>query len=140
LLTGATLGGLQDAFAAKYGQPTGNGTAKSYSFTLNDLPGVATATPAGDASSDGKQHVASLRIGPASGGNWNVSAAQTVCTSFLPPDAIFVKTQNVDGFGPERVYQSAALALTFPSDGAVFSMELWPGVSGNHGCILVLGE
>lgn len=141
ILTGATIGGLQDAFQAKYGNPSGTGTAKTYTFDK----GLVTATPAGDASSDGKNHVVSLRIGPSSG-QWDAATAQPICEAFLPPDAQFLKAQDVAGFGPERVYTSASLALSFGAgafNGAApgtFSMELWPGVGFNTGCIIVLGE
>lgn len=140
ILTGATIGGLQDAFQAKYGTPSGTGTAKTYKFDK----GLVTATPAGDASIDGKNHVVSLRIGPSSG-QWDAATAQPTCEAFLPPDAQFVKTQDVSGFGPERVYTSASLALSVSAgafNGAApgtFSMELWPGVGFNKGCIIVLG-
>jgi hypothetical protein len=41
ILTGATLGGLGEAFHAQYGVPTGPGTAKTYTFN----EGLVTATP-----------------------------------------------------------------------------------------------
>lgn len=140
ILTGATIGGLQEAFQAKYGTPTGTGTAKTYTFDK----GLVTATPAGDASSDGKNHVASLRVGPASG-TWDAATAQPICEAFLPPDAQFMKMQDVAGFGPERVYTSASLALSFGAsafNGAApgtFAMELG-SFSPNTGCIIILGE
>lgn len=152
ILTGATLGGLQEAFQAKYGTPTGTGTAKSYSFTINGKTGLVTATPfSTPVSSDGKFHVASLRIGPPAA-TWTTATAQPICETFMPPDAVFVKTQNVAGYGPERIYTSAALALSFnaaeftdsstdqPVAPGTFAMELWPGVAFNTGCIMIIGE
>jgi hypothetical protein len=144
ILTGATLGGLPDAFQAKYGAPTGTGTAKSYTFTINGKSGNVTATPLSATSSDGKEHIASLRIGPP-GATWTADTAQPICEAFLPPDAVFVKTQNVPDYGPERVYTSADLALSFNAgefNGAApgtFAMELWPGKALNTGCIIILG-
>jgi hypothetical protein len=151
ILLGATLGGLQNAFQAKYGSPSGTGTAKSYNFTIQNTNGVVTATPLGANSSDGKEHIASLRIGPPAA-DWTAATAQTICAAFLPPDAKFVETQNIAGDGPERVYTSADLALSFgaseftdgntglPVTPGTFAMELWPGVGLNTGCILVLGK
>lgn len=143
ILTGATLGGLQAAFQAKYGSPidNGSGTAKAYHFSQ----GIVTATPAGDTSSDGKTHIASLRIGPASG-SWDEATATPICAQFLPPDAQFVNEQQVSGYGQERVYTSASLALSLPADdfnGAApgtFAMELGPNFPFNKGCIIILGQ
>jgi hypothetical protein len=146
ILTGATLGGLQDAFQAKYGAPEGTGTAKLYHFTIGGKDGVVDATTfSTSVSSDGKLHVVSLRIGPPAA-TWTAAEAQPICSAFLPPDAKYRKTQTVSGYGKERVYTSASLALSFNKgefNGApagTFSMELWPGTAGNTGCILILGE
>lgn len=141
LLTGATLGGLQAAFQAKYGTPTGTGAAKTYHFDQ----GVVTATTSSDASSDGKTHISSLRVGPASG-SWDAATALPICQQFLPPDAVFGQEQTVAGYGNERVYTSVRLALSVPAgdfNGApagTFSIEDGPGWPLNTGCIIVLGQ
>ena len=136
LLDTATLGGTEAAFQSAYGSPTGAGTAKTYTFSQ----GLVTATSASDASPDGTNHVASLRIGPSSG-SWDATTATPICAMFLPADAKFINTQQVSGDGPERVYQSADLAKVFPADDAngQFSMELGSGFPGNTGCIIILG-
>lgn len=140
ILTGATLGGLEDAFQAKYGSPAGTGTAKTFKFPQ----GLVTTTPSGDQSGDGKNHVASLRISPQAGA-WDEPTATPICTQFLPSDANFVQEQQVAGYGPERVYTSASLALSFPAgdfNGAApgtFAMELGPNFPFNKGCIIILG-
>lgn len=152
ILTGATLGGLQSAFQATYGAPEGTGTAKLYHFTIGGQDGVVTATTfSTPVSPDGKFHIASLRIGPPSG-VWTASQAQPICSAFLPPDARFQRVQQVAGYGNERVYTSASLALSFNASefadtttgkrvaAGTFAMELWPGTAGNTGCILILGE
>lgn len=141
LPTGATLGGLQSAFEAQYGSPSGPGTAKTYTFGQ----GLVTATPYGDPSSDGEHHIASLRIGPATG-IWDAATVLPICTQFLPDDAQFVKEQQVAGYGTERVYVSASLALCFPPsafNGATpgtFAIELGPDWPLNRGCIIILGQ
>lgn len=150
LLSTATIGGTEAAFQTAYGPPSGTGSAKTYNFTQPGIIGMVTATPSSDSSADGQQHIVSLRIGPASG-VWDATTATPICAAFVPADAKFQKTMNVAGYGPERVYQSAALAQVFPASAftdsatgnvvtpGTFAMELGAAFPGNIGCIIILG-
>ncbi len=141
LITDATLGGTQDAFQATYGaSPSGTGLTQSYPFSQGHI----MATSASDPSSDGKNHIISLRVGPTSGA-WDAATATPICAGFLPTDAQFVNEQQVTNLGTERVYTSADLAATFPASAwkstapGTLVMELGAGFPSNPGCIITLG-
>ncbi len=153
LLSTATLGGVEQAFQAAFGSPNTNYGVKTYIFTLSGIRGLVSIIPRGQLSSDGKEHIASLQIGPSDDSSWDAVTAMPICAQFIPLDAQYVKTKKISSSSQQRIYVSADLANVFPpgdfQDGATrqldtpgtFSMELGPHYAPTStGCILLLGS
>jgi hypothetical protein len=153
LLSTATLGGVEQAFQAAFGSPNTNNGLKTYIFTLSGVRGLVSIIPRGQLSSDGKEHIAGLQIGPSDDSSWDAATALPICAQFTPFDARYVKTKKISSSSQQRVYVSAELAKVFPpgdfQNGATlrpdppgtFSMQLGPDYAPTStGCILLLGS
>lgn len=127
-ITGAVLGGPEQAFITKYGPlvaSQSNTTTGELHF--QQYPGVATdalivytgkyltVTP-------GDNDVGMIQVSQAPGQVWSPADAKAACAIFIPPDAKSVKsvstTDNMNHgivSGREDIYTSAMLAKTFPA-------------------------
>lgn len=115
IITEATFGGTTDAFQATYGtpRPHGSGIMREFRFSGNGVAGFVRVTPSSDPSSDGRNHIRSLVVGPDSG-TWDEGMAQKALALFLPGDAKYEKDKTVEG-SFFHLYLSPSLGATFPA-------------------------
>jgi hypothetical protein len=159
-VTGTVLGGPVATYEAIFGPPdsTSNTTSTYYISARVTVSGVSNkyavlVTVRGDAGTGGKR-AGFLHLTPLGGSNqWDSATGEAIAKVFLPRDAIFQHDlQHVPNFGTEHVYQSADLALSFPSS-AFADLQTGKAVSpgtfyyscGNQnepagGCTLALGQ
>lgn len=103
IVTGATFGGPDSAFQAKYGNAADD---------LWDINGVTFSTNL-DVGVDGQQHVFGMLVYKSDATTWTQAEAQPICTAFLPPEAIHTRDTRDDKGNLEQVYTSARLVATF---------------------------
>lgn len=105
-LTGATLGGLRNAFVGKYGAAADQDLwdVNNLTFGLNFTPGT-----------DGQPHVSDIMAYKTDATTWTQAEVQPICTAFIPSDGI----RQPDGKDSDgnliQVYLSPGLAATFPA-------------------------
>jgi hypothetical protein len=102
IVTGASLGGLQDAFVALYG---GDGTR----FELNGVTyGLDVGTGA-----DGAVHIVEMLVYKSDTTTWTITQVRPICRRLLPPDATYQRQAPNSEGDPEEIFTSARLAHTF---------------------------
>ena len=114
-ITGVTLGGIQDAFTAAFGDPVMTGSIPHYQFTLADGTQAGICFCGTSTGLDGQQHLEFMKVGPGPNVTWTLATKNTVVKRFMPPDAVYVRTIQDPDVGPILVYTSADLAKTFPA-------------------------
>jgi hypothetical protein len=115
IVTGALLGGTQDAFTAAFGPAfTSSPMPPHYQLTLPDGTVAYTCFCNTMAGLDGQQRVDIMSVGPAQGVTWSQATDTEAVAVFLPSDATYVRTIQDPQLGPILVYVSQDLAQTFP--------------------------
>ena len=104
MLTGATLGGTRNGFAAKYGAPAvpDHWNVNGLTFSLSVATGI-----------DAQPHVTRIEARKSDGRSWTQTQAQAVCAAFLPPDALHQRDTTTPSGDPEAIYYSGHLGSTF---------------------------
>lgn len=106
-LDGTVIGGTQNAFTTKYGQPSQDIGGL---FFYQNLQVSVTSD----------NHVDNMLVGVPKNQQWSMTTGQAQCQTFFPSDAITVKnfaTADVDqqNDGVAYIYVSHALSQVFPS-------------------------
>jgi hypothetical protein len=123
----AVLGGTQDAFIARFGQPNDASTPaggqlhfQRFSGTTTDFLIVQLDTFDGAAFS---QRAFAITVNAPPGQPWSMETARSTCGQFLPSDASQTKqvdiTTTQGTVGTVLDYKSATLASTFPAQAFV---------------------
>lgn len=115
-----TLGGSEQAFIDQYGQPTqtNNYNIDDYVDETNNLSvGIDYVnTFSGNPST---YSVYFITLSTVSGAVWTATKSKSICNSYLPKDAKYVKvvpsTSQTTGMGVILMYYSASLANTVPA-------------------------
>ena len=107
LITDATLGGTDSAFAQQYTH------LDSSLYTLQQ--GAVTIGLNDDTGTDGQQRAFELLIYRTDASLWSLSEAQTICTLFSPPDARFERNVTASDGSLQQIYRSSMLGATFPA-------------------------
>lgn len=150
LISGATIGGTQAAFTARYGSPDVQYGIPAYTTTIGPAA-VEIRLSDLTAASDGQPRVDLFTIADPDGNAWTTATSAAVVAQFFPPDARHVRDDQTPDVGTLHVEQSADLAATFPASaftntGQGGGLEP-PGTfsytcdaPGDIGCTVSLGE
>lgn len=118
-ISGATVGGTQSAFTARYGIPTSSLVSDtSYQATITTSDGpipVEINVMSLVRGTDGQQRIDQLYLEDPTATTWNEYSGESVVPAFLPPDARHIRDDQDPNLGTLQVYQSAQLAATFPA-------------------------
>lgn len=109
LFAGPVLGGTQDAFTAKYGQPSQD--IGNLYFYQNLQVDITSDTHLADG----------MLVGVPKGQSWTMTMGTTQCAMFLPKDAVFVKSFPIVDTG--TVYDGVAKVYTSQALGGVFALD-----------------
>lgn len=147
----AVLGGSQEAFTQKFGQPH---AGFIYAFTTATGDRVVLTLGALLNPVIGAFRVQTIILEPEDNKMWDTATAQTLYEGFLPPDARFAH-DGAGANGTYRFYMSALLANTFPPEAFVDAVgkrlppgtlevvcnnKIMPSEGDANGCGLLIGE
>lgn len=113
LVNGATLGGTQEAFTGKYGQPYFKGPVPWWNYQTPEGPAVTFCFCSPEPGLDGQQRQAIFSVDPLDG-TASEATMFLIAQRFIPSDARAVRDVHDPLLGLVHVYQSTDLAATFP--------------------------
>jgi hypothetical protein len=110
------LGGTLAAFEAQFGAPIVQVPGTVYGFQPYCGTGAADCEQVTLAiGQDGGHYVDVIALDAPPARSWDLPTARTICESYLPSDAQFVREVPVTNQGVNRIYLSATLAQRFPA-------------------------
>jgi hypothetical protein len=115
VITGAYLGGTQDAFTAAYGDPTMPYNVAVYAVLQTDGTNAAASLYGFVAGTDGLQRVDNLAFALNPNNTWTADANYQAARVLFPPDAVFVEDVQDQTLGTVHIYRSASLAASLPA-------------------------
>lgn len=113
-LTGAVIGGTEQAFTDEYGQPNIVYGITTFSTTAPDGASAVIRLYDFLTGTDGQKRVDLMGIAPAAGGSLSQDEVNALVKQIMPPDSKYVRDVNDPNVGVIHVYQSADLALSMP--------------------------
>jgi hypothetical protein len=115
ILTGATIGGTQAGFVARYG-PADSSGSQNASWSAITIAGQSVALDLSfDSGTDGQSHMVSAQASPANGGTWDTATAFAVMGALSPADSAFLRNDTSNANFDTRIEQSGQLAATLPA-------------------------
>lgn len=111
-VSGATLGGKESSLQGIYGDPSFNESdIRHYNATINGTDDLILVSIQDGI--DGPRAVFLHLVTPYQETIWSKTTSDAIAKKFIPPDAKFVKTRDVQDYGTERLYCSSSLAAPF---------------------------
>lgn len=115
LISGAYLGGTQDAFTAAYGQPSTPYSIPVYAVSQPGGANAAATLYGFTAGTDGLQRVDNLTFTMDANSTWTADANYQAAQAMFPPDAVYVQDVQDPTLGVIHIYRSASLGATLPA-------------------------
>ncbi len=128
LISGAYLGGIQDAFTSAYGAPSSPYGVPIFAVPQPDGTAAAVSLYGFVAGTDGQQRIDNLSFALNPNEPWTADANYQAAQTLLPPDALYVQDLQDPAQGTIHLYRSTTLATTLPASAFANSQggPAWP--------------